>query len=409
MARKQNTPVTGQILTQEERESYERDIAAFEQEEQRERVSPIAAMDASNGWGDLAGGMQQEIQISVCRAPTAHRGRETHLMRCTSAEYTKEELEDHIQATYGAGDYRIRGYYNGKLIEGLSFPFSCEDAPDTGREIAPVSQSLPSQAEMMQQQQFAMFQNMMGMQMQMMQGMAGLFANLAKPVEQPNMLEIMRTVKELMPQPVSTPTADPFSMVKEVLGLAKELPAIASGGSDRETSAMDVISQLINTAGPILESLKSQPRAPVQPVFNPNPTPRPVAQIAPPAAPSPQIVSPQMQFQQKPASARIDQFLTLLHSMINGGITPDAAADMINEQATDDEFAEIYEFMDAPGWIQKLQASDARFVDHTAWLENAKTALLSMLTDIDETPETGDTGTNIAAGIPDSDTSAAPK
>lgn len=410
MAARNQKPV--ELITQEEREALNR---AIEMEEKLDALlesqNVPAVSESSSAWESYAQGVNAEMSIVVCRAATAHRGKESRLMRIRSSELTPEEVEDHIQATYGSGEYRIRGYLPGIKGAVFNIEFVCEDLPGKPDLLPARQETQPMRENPMESLQNSMIVNMMNMQMQMMQGMAGLFANLAQPQKGPDILEIMRVMREMNPTPA--PVTDPLALLKEGMSLAKE---VMGGGSDRETNALDVVKDLLNTAGPVISQAlqQAQQRQPAPAPDAPMPTaPRPAA-LQQLQAPAPKLPPrPVQEVQQPPApvepAALIPEtpekrLLDALHAFRTGGVTPFAAADMIQSQLTDDELFQVIEFFDDVQWLPKLMKHDARFQGADEWLAEAAVNLMQYVSDVDENADAVQTGTIFDASAPETQT-----
>lgn len=397
MARKQPE---SQVMTAEEVEQMNSVIAAYEQQEEEKFNAPTIADEFgdayADAWANYATGASGEFSISVCRDADAHRGKETKLFSCRSSDYTPDELENHIQRVYGGGDYRIRGYLNGKILKGLNKQFSCESLPEPANQVrAPEAQTFESRHQSnLMDQQLQMSNSMMNMQMQMMQGMAALFASIARPEKGPDILEMMRVVKELLPPPPAQ-NSDSITMLKEGIALARELAG--TGGGESEESAMSIIQNLIKTAGPMLTQAMSQPRQPQiqqrpQQTYSqiPVPAPRPIP--APPTRPPVPDQLPAPAAVPEKQDAKKD-LLDALAQFIATGANPQESVDFINSHLTDDEFDQVIDYFQNPGWLAELVRFDKRFEGHEEWLGFACTCFMSYL---DDGSETGDTGTEFA-------------
>jgi hypothetical protein len=409
MSRNKNAAI--EVISPEERAALDRAIDAHEEMEDNElpEFSAPALSDPNNPWATLVSGLNSAVTISVTRAADAHRGKEAHLMRCSSDDYTPQELEDKIQATWGAGEYRIRGYYGGRVVFNQSF--ICENLP-TIEKSAPAEKS-PLDAQKMQidlqMMQMQMMQNFMQSNMALMQGMAEMFKSLRpEPVQNQNqsvgeIFGMLASVKEIFQPTAST---DPLALLKEGMSLAKE---VMGGGSDKETNSSDVLLNLIQTAGPaLLAGLQQQhvqrPTLPVPRSAGASDgfgtqigtlPPRPPVQTTPPVAPEkPKISLP------LPEKTETEQLLDSLYGLIDQGISARAAAILVLDSVTDDQLDQIADFLEKPEWIKEVIQTDHRFSTKTEWLGMFGAVFMSAL---DENDDTADTGMNIADDVRVSD------
>jgi len=249
---------------------------------------------------------------------------------------------------------------------------------------------------------------MMQMQQQMMVGFGEMMRSMVESMRQPQQnqrdpLEILTLAKTLFDKPTLD---NPMEWLKQGMELAGRTV-------DKETSAVDVVKDLVSTAGPILKSaLENRPRSPNPvpvPIQRPMGTPADLqrfAQIEPagPIAPPPRIE--QIQSASATNTAPEDnktRLFNALHEFISNNAPPHVAVAIIQENITDDQAFEIMEHFNNPAWMGDLLGYDQRFIGHEEWLGRAAAEFMSYFTDedpnappVDNSTESPQTGTEIA-------------
>lgn len=237
-------------------------------------------------WQEFGDG-DNELTISICRAPNASHGKERFCLRFTSSTYTPQEIPEVIQRECGGGDYRLRGYIRGRCV--FNKPVSVEERKTVSTDVrAPGGD--PFDARTMQLQ----FMDMqIASQKQMLELMSSLATSLRPaqpaapafdPMQTMQMMFTMLTGAREMFKPADGGGA--FEMFEKGMALAEKF---ASRGGDGESGTNDVLVSLMQTVAPALKAMAENAGRPVLP----NPAQR--AQL-----PAPKQQQPA---QQKPAPA----------------------------------------------------------------------------------------------------------
>ena len=224
-------------------------------EENAVEVGAPEFLDVSNwdSWAEFGDG-ESEVEITVHRAATSHRGKEAFCMRFYSSSYSPLELLEAIQEKHGGGEYRVRGFINKKAV--FNRPIVIEGKPIS--ETAPAVRNDGAldarafQSQLLEQQIHG--------QRQMLELMQSITSSL-RPAQQPNAIESMQGMFALMTaardlfKPAES-QQNPLELIQKGIEFAREY---AGGGGDGESSTNDVLLQLLQTVSPVLQKIVERP------------------------------------------------------------------------------------------------------------------------------------------------------
>ncbi len=283
--------------------------------------------------------------------------KDTYLYDCSVTEFATGGLSE-IQASYGAGDYRIRVFAGSKVITHRRLTVG---AP----RIAPKVQEAPPVGDMMA-----------GMMQTMMMGFKELAVSLKPaPVAQSGLG--IKEVIELMAimRPAESSRArdvDPLDMLQKIISIQKDIaPAVNSdgevGGGMLMLKALDMFGK------PLMEGLAAQqsrgqvPQYIQQPVLS-----APVAPIAEnPAQPIQPEQTPMNALQMKVAALKIP-----LLTMARSDADPSPYASMVIDFL---EPAELAEYIIADDWWVKLCALLPEASSFAPWFNEMRASVLEQL------------------------------
>lgn len=350
--------------------------------------------DASNldAW---FGDTNREVKISITRPASAHRGREEFVMRCVSGDFRPDELKEHLQLKYGGGDYRVRGYFQGKTV--FNELWTVADLKPATPAAEPISKTADpvDVAMMLKTMQLQMLESQMNAQRQsaeVMSTMMNAIAQIAKPQPAPDPLQSMQMMFTMMASardmfaPAQGAAPDPLGVIKTAMELAKE---IGGGGGDKETNANDVLMSLLGVAGKALPQILAQnknppsPRPPAQPAI-PRMNPAPQAPVSPVPAPTP-VPAP------APRANPMQQAVEKIDAMRAMGAEPGQAADLISEALDDGDWLRLQNFLHREDWLSVLGRVVPGALAAPEWWRATRESLRAAVDDLTDNGETAKT------------------
>lgn len=175
------------------------------------------------------------------------------LFSCQPGQFTREELEEHLQTTYGGGDYVVRVYV-GKprqlhAVEPLSVAAPIKLA---GLAPANVADNRDDFLRMMMAQQQESRDTMMAMMQNSTQMMMGVVQAIAgRPQQQNNLADTIQLAQLLTGKQQSTSPTEILQLIMQGIELGKE--TAGNGGGDES-----IFQTMVKSFGPLAATLAAQ-------------------------------------------------------------------------------------------------------------------------------------------------------
>jgi len=331
-------------------------------------------------------GRDDESKVTVFQL-TVERGqkRESYLYECPAAEFTLEDL----QASYGAGDYRVKVYGRQAGTNYRTIHANKRVAIGTPRAVArgtagvPVAQSAPGAPLDVSRAVADALAAPLGA---LVNAIAALSA---RGNDRASVIAEMKGFAEIfgVMRPAAAAAPDPLAglgMLKQMADLVQSLSASrAPLNDDGEISGNAVLYKGIETVANMIQAARGQAAPDAAALPAPDAAALPAPSIA--ALPAQSIEDTEMRL-------KVKMQMLLFLNAAKSNLDTDLYANLILEQAPD----EIIDAFAAENWFEQLTQIEAGFLPHKTWCEKLRGEVLSGLTS-DDAPATLPANDNLPA------------